>query len=89
MPIFKADFFSQFSFMPIAIYDQSFYDGLGFDPNNTSVHPFAKPFMNENSFFDNTMGILLIFVFAASKLKFNIIQFEAFTKSSWKFSKLF
>lgn len=67
LPIFKKDFYSQFAFMPIALYDASFYDGLGHDPNNTSVHPFAKPFLPENSFFEKTYLILTIFVIAASR----------------------
>jgi len=62
MPILKKDFFSQFAAMPIALYDASFYDGLGYDPNKTAVHPFAKPFMSENSFFENTFLILVILV---------------------------
>jgi hypothetical protein len=53
--------------MPIAIYDQIFYDGLGYDPNNTAIHPFAKRFMTENSFFDQTAVILIILVIAASE----------------------
>lgn len=67
LPIFKKNFYSQFAFMPIALYDGSFYDGLGHDPNKTSVHPFAKPFMPDNSFFDKTTLILLILVISASK----------------------
>lgn len=67
MPIFKRDFFSQFSFMPIALYDASFYDGLGHVPNETAVHPFAKPFRNENSIFGNVTLMLIIHVIAASE----------------------
>lgn len=67
LPIFKTDFYSQFSFMPIALYDRSFYDGLGHDPNDTSIHPFAKPFSNENSVFKNTFLVLIIMVIGASK----------------------
>lgn len=68
MPIAKQTFFSQFAFMPIALYDANYYDGLGFNPNNTDVHPFAKPFIPENSFFENTLLILIILIVAASKL---------------------
>lgn len=68
LPIFKKNFFSQFAFMPIAIYDETFYDGLGHDPNNTSIHPFAKRFKSDNSFFQNTSLILIILVISASKL---------------------
>lgn len=53
--------------MPIALYDATFYDGLGHDPNNTSVHPFAKRFTNENSILKNTFVILVIMVIGASK----------------------
>lgn len=60
--------------MPIAIYDESFYDGLGYDPKRTSVHPFAKPFLNENSFFDKTAIILIILVVAASELSLEAFQ---------------
>lgn len=60
--------------MPIALYDSSFYDGLGFDPNKTSVHPFAKPFMPENSFFEHTFLILVILVISASKFPLNDVQ---------------
>lgn len=67
IPIKNTRFYSQFAFMPIALYDSSFYDGLGFQPNNTSVHPFAKAFMPENSFFDHTFIILIILVISASK----------------------
>lgn len=67
MPIFKTNFYSQFAFMPIALYDATFYDGLGHDPNNTSVHPFAKRFTNENSILKNTFVILVIMVIGASK----------------------
>lgn len=69
-PIYNREFFSRFSFMPIAMYDRSFYDGLGYDPSNTSIHPFAVPFTPENSFFDKTAIILIIFVIAASKLNY-------------------
>lgn len=65
LPLYKHDFFSQFSFMPIAEYDASFYDGLGHDPNNTKIHPFAKPFVPENSFFENSTLIWLILVIAS------------------------
>jgi hypothetical protein len=54
--------------MPIAEYDETFYDGLGHDPNSTKVHPFAKRFISENSFFENTSLILIILVVAGSKL---------------------
>lgn len=60
-------FFSQFSFMPIAMYDSSFYDGIGYDPNNTSIHPFSQRFISANSFFENTFLILVILVVAASE----------------------
>lgn len=69
LPIFKKDFYSQFSFIPIALYDVSFYDGLGYDPNNTSIHPFAKRFVNENSVFKNTFLVLIIMVIGASKFR--------------------
>lgn len=69
LPMFKKDFYSQFAFMPIAIYDRSFYDGLGFDPNDTSIHPFAKQFIKEDSFFEKTLLILMIFLISGSKLK--------------------
>lgn len=62
MPILKKNFYHQFAFMPIALYDASFYDGLGYDPNKTAVHPFAKPFMPENSFFEQTSVIIIILV---------------------------
>lgn len=68
-PIYKKDFFSQFSFMPIAIYDSSFYDGIGYNPNDTSVHPFAKPFLAENSIFNSTSTILIILVILAREFQ--------------------
>lgn len=69
LPIFKRNFYTQFAFMPIAVYDATFYDGLGYDPNNTAIHPFAKRFMSANSFFDKTTLILMIFVISASRKK--------------------
>lgn len=69
LPIFKRNFYTQFAFMPIAVYDATFYDGLGYDPNNTAIHPFAERFMPANSFFDKTTLILMIFVISASKKK--------------------
>lgn len=80
IPIKNTTFYSQFAFMPIALYDSSFYDGLGFQPNNTSVHPFAKAFMPENSFFDHTFIILIILVISASKSLLSVLR---------KYSKVF
>lgn len=78
IPIYKKDFFSQFSFMPIAIYDTSFYDGIGYNPNDTSIHPFAKPFTTENSIFNSTSSILIILVMLARKLRNSHIDLDIF-----------
>lgn len=66
-PIYKKNFFSQFSCMPIAVYDKSFYDGIGYNPNDTSIHPFAQHF-SKNSIFDSTSSILTILVILARTL---------------------
>ena len=67
LPIWEKNFYSQFAFMPIALYSSSFYDGFGYNPNNTTPHPFAKPFTPENSFFEHTFLILVILVIAVGK----------------------
>lgn len=67
MPFFKRDFFSQFAQMPIATYDSSFYDGLGYNPDSVTTHPFAKPFTNENSVFNNTPLLILLMIILARK----------------------
>lgn len=86
LPVFKKHFFTQFSSnqLPIALYDTTFYDGLAYEPNTTTIHPFAKRFKSENSFFDNTFLIIIILVLCASECnlkhssmldtKFKIIQ---------------
>lgn len=67
LPLFIEKFFSRFSFMPVALYDASFYDGLGYNPNDTTIHPFAKPFVNENSIFESTSLILIILAVLGGK----------------------
>lgn len=67
MPFFKKDFFSQFAQLPIATYDASFYDGLGFNPDSTTIHPFAKPFVNENSIFNNAPMLILLLIILGRK----------------------
>lgn len=83
-PIFNDEFYSRFSYMPIAVYDRSFYDGLAYDPTNKTVHPFALPFITENSFFNNTPVLLIIFVIAGSKFKKeNLKLLQALQSFSW------
>lgn len=67
MPFFKKDFFSQFAQLPIATYDSSFYDGLGYNPDSTTIHPFAKPFVNETSIFNNTPLLILLLIILGRK----------------------
>ncbi|KAG5679177.1 hypothetical protein PVAND_008767 [Polypedilum vanderplanki] len=62
MRFFKHDFFSQFAQLPITTYDHGFYDGLGYNPNKTTIHPFEKPFINKNSLFENTPLFIMILV---------------------------
>ena len=65
---FKDNVFSQFAQLPIATYDSVFYDGLGYDPENVSIHPFATAFQSESSLFANTPLIVILFVILGSKL---------------------
>lgn len=58
--IIKKDFLPALAYIPMAEYDASFYDGLGYDPEVTKVHPFTKMFMNQSSIFLNTNLILVI-----------------------------
>lgn len=67
LPIFQADSFSKFAYLPIATYDSVFYDGLGYDPEVATVHPFTKKFMKQSSFFSNTELILLLLVALAGE----------------------
>lgn len=67
VPFFKQDFFSQFSQLPIATYDSGFYDGLGYNPKNTAVHPFAKQFTSENSIFENTALLIILLITLTGK----------------------
>ena len=73
-PVFKKDFYSQFKKMPIALYDATFYDGLGYNPNDTTIHPFAKRFTKEYSLFENTFLILTILVIFAGKLSVTLSE---------------
>lgn len=68
IPYFKYDVFSQFSQLPIATYDSVFYDGLGYNPESVSIHPFARAFQTESSLFNNTPLIIILFVILGSKL---------------------
>lgn len=67
LPIFKKDFYSQFSYLPMATYDNVFYDGLGYDPDVEKVHPFAEKFLKQSSFFKNKELILIILITVASE----------------------
>jgi hypothetical protein len=97
MPIFKPDFYTQFSSMPIAIYDSIFYDGLAHEPNKTQVHPFAKRFSTENSFFNNSGLIWILMVILASKSHchfharegFSILRFVVAQLMFWMYSLAF
>lgn len=68
VPFFKHDLFSQFRKIPMAIYYSSFYDGLGHNPNSTTVHPFEKPFVKAISIFSNEKLLILLMVIFARKL---------------------
>jgi hypothetical protein len=74
LQLLRADFYSQFSEMPIAIYDASFYDGLGHDPNSTTIHPFTKRFSPKSSFFNNTMLIMCLLVAFTGRSRFSITR---------------
>lgn len=52
----------------MATYDASFYDGLGYDPEVTTVHPFTQQYMKESSFFTNTKLILIILFIVAGEI---------------------
>lgn len=67
MPFFTKNFFSQFAQLPIATYDSSFYDGLGYNPDSTTIHPFAKPFVNESSIFNNAPLLILLLIILGRK----------------------
>jgi hypothetical protein len=64
---FKRDFFSQFAQLPMATYDHGFYDGLGYDPDKTTIHPFEEPFINKNSLFENTPLFMMLLIILSSK----------------------
>lgn len=66
-PFFTENFFSEFAQLPIATYDAGFYDGLYYNPNNTIIHPFAKPFISKNSIFDNKTFLIFLLIIFASK----------------------
>lgn len=89
MPFFYRDFFSQFAQLPIATYDSSFYDGLGYNPDSSTIHPFAKPFINENSIFESRpLLIIFLMVFARKKNIYLIILFTSgfvFSRSAFIF----
>jgi hypothetical protein len=76
LPIFKSDFYSRFSDLPIATYDSVFYDGLGYNPAETKLHPFAAQFLKQSSFFKNTSLILVILIFVGSKFKIEIFVYN-------------
>lgn len=59
MPFMDQKFFGRFGEIPIAVYYSEFYDGLGYDPETATVHPFVKPYIRE-SFFDNTPLLVLL-----------------------------
>lgn len=63
LPINNKNFFARFAEMPIATYDWPVSDGN----SKPTVHPFTKPFLPDNSFFENTALILIILVCAASE----------------------
>lgn len=67
VPFFKRDFFSQFAQLPMATYDHGFYDGLGYDPEKVTIHPFEKLFINNNSLFENTPLFIMLLIFLTSK----------------------
>jgi hypothetical protein len=76
MPIFKPDIFSQFSFMPIAVYHRQFYEGLSYDPENKTMHEFTRRFMRSNFLFDNSTLVLIILCFAGSKFRGKVTTFR-------------
>lgn len=71
MPIYKMDIFSQFTEMPFAVYDNSFYDGLTEAINATKLHPFAQRYLTKNPFFAHTtLIVVLLIVFAIAECLF-------------------
>lgn len=60
--LFKTDSFSRFAYLPLATYNSEFYDGLGYDSESTTVHPFTKEFTKQSSFFANKELIMLLLV---------------------------
>lgn len=69
--------------MPIAVYDSQFYDGIGYDPNNTAVPPIAERFkaIQEKSFFENSFLILSGLVLVASEFLSSKLNFDDGLKS--------
>lgn len=70
IPFFKKNLFSRFGEVPLAVYYSEFYDGLGYDPKTATVHPFVKPFVSENSFFNNTPLLVMLIIVSARKFSF-------------------
>jgi hypothetical protein len=64
---FKGDIFSQFAHLPIVFYDRSFYDGLAYTPNDTTHHPFEKPFLSEHSIFEKKILLTIMLIVFTSK----------------------
>jgi hypothetical protein len=73
-PLIKTDFISQFAYLPMATYDSGFYDGLGYNPNTTTIHPFAKPFMPDNSLFKHTYIFVILLIVLGGKSNAKIIS---------------
>lgn len=74
IPYFKDDIFSQFSQLPIATYDSVFYDGLGYNPENKSVHPFVKVYRNDSVFGNSTFLVILLIILASKLNPIDIIR---------------
>lgn len=64
-PLYVSNIFSKFGDVPVVNYMSGFYDGSNYNPNDTSVHDFVKPYTNLNSFFGHTSLLeVLIIIFA-------------------------